>query len=226
VTTICQACHIAGGSFTPYCLSKSLTHQLNSLKYTSVTAALIDISHLLCKYRQQLLILEHHCTIDVKFLNFADEFDTSQPHCEQESLAAVITEQQELISLPLPQLEYINPPHNDILLYHEGRPLVSKIALIIKCALYSTAIRHTICKQENWTEVQFSSVDWPAHEVAYWLAWSCTRITYTKLSHKLLNTNVQNHRFYGKSHQCPCCNVLSETLLHVFTCSALDVITF
>jgi len=67
VTTICQACHIVRGSFTLYCLSKSLTLQLNSLKYTSVAAVLIDNSDLLCEYRHQLLILEHHCTVDIKY---------------------------------------------------------------------------------------------------------------------------------------------------------------
>ncbi len=103
---------------------------------------------------------------------------------------------------------------------------MSRIIPTIRCALYSTAIRQTICKQENWTEAQITSVDWPAHEVAYRRAWSCTRITYTKLSHKLLNTNVQNHRFYGKSDRCPCCNILSETLLHVFNCLAPDILTF
>ncbi len=67
VTTICQACHIVRGRFTLYCLSKSLTLQLNSLKYTSVAAVLIDNSDLLCEYRHQLLILEHHCTVDIKY---------------------------------------------------------------------------------------------------------------------------------------------------------------
>jgi hypothetical protein len=174
VTTICQACHIVGGSFTLYCLSKSLTHQLHSLKYTSVAAALIDNSDLLCEYRHHLLILEHHCTVDIKYLNFADESDTSQPHNEVVSLAAVITDQQELLSLPLPQLKHISPPHSEVSLYYDGRPLVSKIIPTIRCALYSAAIQQTICKQENWTAAQFTSVDWPAHEVAHRRAWSCT----------------------------------------------------
>jgi hypothetical protein len=73
------------------------------------------------------LILEHHCTVDIKYLNFADESDTSLPHNEVVSLAAVITDQQELLSLPLPQLKHISPPHSEVSLYYDGRPLVSKI---------------------------------------------------------------------------------------------------
>jgi hypothetical protein len=40
-----------------------------------------------------------------------------------------------------------------------------------------------------------------------------------KLLHGLVNTNRQNHLFYGTSSHCPICKSSEETLRHVFTCS-------
>jgi hypothetical protein len=54
-----------------------------------------------------------------------------------------------------------------------------------------------ICKHEQWTVTEFRDVDWEAHEYALLSPWSCIRITYSKLTNKLLNTNAQNRRFYG-----------------------------
>jgi hypothetical protein len=83
---------------------------------------------------------------------------------------------------------------------------------------YISTIQATICKQEDWSEEAFLSVDWAAHEYAFSRTWSCKRISYTKLTHKLLNTNVQNRKRYGKSDLCPCCVSTAETVANVFVC--------
>jgi hypothetical protein len=44
--------------------------------------------------------------------------------------------------------------------------------------------------------------------------------------HKLLNTNEQNYKYYGKSDLCPCCHLNRETVQHVFTCPAQEVLDF
>jgi hypothetical protein len=107
-------------------------------------------------------------------------------------------------------------------MYYKGKPLVTKIKETLRRDMYSAAIQATICKQENWTETEFLSIDWAAHEYAFLRAWSCKCITYSKLTHKLLNTNVQNRKYYGKSDLCPCCATSSETLAHVLACPSHD----
>lgn len=49
---------------------------------------------------------------------------------------------------------------------------------------------------------------------------------YTKLVQNLLNTNVQNKRYYGKSDLCLCCQEAPEDLVHVFTCPSSNTRTF
>jgi hypothetical protein len=121
---------------------------------------------------------------------------------------------------------YINPPHNAVWISYGGHPLLTKIQSTICHDLYSSSIQATICKQEGWTLTQFNQIDWPAHEFAFLRTWSTKRIAYTKLSHKLLNTNVQNKKFYGKSDLCPCCNSFPETIQRLFACSSPDVVEF
>jgi hypothetical protein len=92
--------------------------------------------------------------------------------------------------------------------------------------MYSDSLQKIVCKQENWTASQFATVDWPAHERAFQHTWSCKRITCSKISIKLLNTNAQNSRFYGKPDLCPCCRISPETIQHMLTCSSPEVIAF
>jgi len=92
--------------------------------------------------------------------------------------------------------------------------------------MYSDSLQKTVCKQENWTASQFATVNWPAHERAFQHTWSCKRITYSKISIKLLNTNAQNSRFYGKPDLCPGCRISPETIQHMLTCSSTEVIAF
>jgi hypothetical protein len=92
--------------------------------------------------------------------------------------------------------------------------------------LHQDQITSTICKQEGWSEQLFHQVDWGTHEFALLRTWSCKRLAYIKLSHSLLNTNVQNRKFYQKSDLCPCCACHPETLTHVFTCQSPEVVEF
>jgi len=115
---------------------------------------------------------------------------------------------------------------NSWCLYSQSRSLlsISTAATLVYFKLFNWRVR-LLLRQYR---VKLPRTIWQAWHIVVTSrrAWSCTRITYTKLSHKLLNTNVQNHRFYGKSDRCPCCNILSETLLHVFNCLAPDILTF
>jgi hypothetical protein len=41
-------------------------------------------------------------------------------------------------------------------------------------------------------------------------------LSYCKLLHGLLNTNVENKKYYGSPDVCPHCSDTQETFLHVF----------
>jgi hypothetical protein len=143
-----------------------------------------------------------------------------------EDLGALInTHRDTPLSVPSEE-EYINPQTNPVVLLYKGRPLVTTITKSLRYTLYSPAIIATICKQEQLTERQFDQIDWLAHKQAFQHSWSCKWIIYTKLAHKLLNTQVQNKKFYGNSDICHCCKSGSETLLHAFTCPSVEVTSF
>ena len=109
---------------------------------------------------------------------------------------------EELETFPHPQ-QHINPPPNAVQLYYRGKPFVTNIKKTLWRDLYFPAIQTMICKHEQWTVTEFRDLDWEAHEYALLSPWSCIRITYSKLTNKLLNTNAQNRRFYGDLIQAP-----------------------
>jgi hypothetical protein len=226
VASLCQEFNVRGGSFTLYCLTKTVTQQLRTIKYTSVSKALLDHYDLLAEFKHQLELLEKRCKVTISYLDFSHKSDTSPQFRAVDQLAVLLDEQENLLSLPLPPSDYIRPPACAATLFYDRRPLVAKIHQTIRRQLYSRALRSTICKQESWTEAQFQTVDWPALEVAFTRVWSCKRISYSKLTNKLLNTNAQNKKFYGKPSFCPCCLHSEETIMHVFTCPECTVTTF
>lgn len=46
----------------------------------------------------------------------------------------------------------------------------------------------------------------------------------TKIIHNLVNTNQQNHHYYGKSPLCPSCKNAEETFSHVLPCQEQDAL--
>jgi hypothetical protein len=64
----------------------------------------------------------------------------------------------------------------------------------------------------------FEKVDWLAYNKALHAVPRYSRVTITKLSHNLWNTNVQNNKYYGTSDLCPCCQMKPETVNHVTQC--------
>ena len=143
-----------------------------------------------------------------------------------EALGSLINSTRETVPDLPPPRPYISPPHSDVVLFYGHTPLVTKIRSTLRCLLYQDQKKATICKQEHWSELLFHQVDWGAQEYSFLRTWSCKRIAYTKLSHGLLNTNMQNKKFYGNSDLCPCCSLHPETLQHVFTFPSPEVATF
>ena len=66
----------------------------------------------------------------------------------------------------------------------------------------------------------FQSIHWDAHERAFKSHTRTNQIMIAKIIHNLVNTNYQNHKFYGKSPLCPCCQTSVETLQHILSCTS------
>jgi hypothetical protein len=69
-------------------------------------------------------------------------------------------------------------------------------------------------------------VDWEALQSSFKGFSKVKLLSYCKLIHGILNTNEQNHKFYGSSHHCPHCGTGPESFLHVVTCSSPEVTSF
>lgn len=85
-------------------------------------------------------------------------------------------------------------------------------------AIYCKSLKDAICKTEKWTEDLLDKVDWMAYGKAFQSISKCRNISLAKISHKLLNTNYQNKKFYGQPDICPCCNEEVESFPHMFSC--------
>jgi hypothetical protein len=209
-----------------YCLTKQLMRLLQGLQYRSVASALLDNSDLLTEISFIQRALKPRSVITYTYLNLEHKESPPAAVYHIDRLGHDISEYKDNRQSSIPQTEYISPPNNTVTTYYKGKPLVEKIKETIRRDTYLPTIQATICKQEDWSEEAFLSIDWAAHEYAFSRTWSCKRISYTKLTHKLLNTNVQNRKYYGKSDLCPCCVSTAETLAHVFICPSPDTTVF
>jgi len=208
------------------CNSKGTTTLLRRLRYHNVTSALDDHGDVITEIKYQLKKVEKIATINFCYCNLESKTGDDIPRQFVNELGNAFNSHRADLTFPLPALPFMHPPHNAVHLQLNGQPLLTQIRKTLRCTLYRTSIRATICKQEGWSTHQFNQVDWSAHEFAFQRTWSSKRIIYTKLAHNLLNTNMQNYKFYGKSALCPCCSLCDETLQHVFTCNTPGVIEF
>jgi len=118
------------------------------------------------------------------------------------------------IRQPLP------PPNYSIRLLHDSSVLTSRIRSTVVDSLHSGPIESHIMRKANWSPQVFRKVHWDAHERAFRRLHRYAQHSTAKLVHGLVNTNRQNHLYYGHSSLCPICNSEEETLSHVFSCAA------
>jgi len=69
-----------------------------------------------------------------------------------------------------------------------------------------------------------SKSNWDTHECAFHRLPCYSQHSTSKMIHRLVNTNQQNHMYYGKSPLCPICNQEEETLRPVFSCPSLEAV--
>jgi len=196
---------VTGGRINLFCLTKTTTKLVRGLLYQSVSTALDDHGDILSDLAIRLRYLHSQSIITYKYLNLEARTKDPVPISHMGTLGSSITEHQDQLPNYPPEQVYMSPPHCKVHLTYNNKPLVTRIRSIIRNDLYSSTIQETICKQEAWSAVTFTQIDWQAHEYAFKTSWTCKRFMYTKLVHNLLNTNVQNRRYYGTSDLCPCC---------------------
>jgi hypothetical protein len=61
-----------------------------------------------------------------------------------------------------------------------------------------------------------------AYKTAFTKILRSHRISISKLSHQLWNTNFQNNKYYGQLETCPICQHMSESSEHIFWCPHRD----
>jgi hypothetical protein len=99
----------------------------------------------------------------------------------------------------------LRPPTYAVQLLYEGSVITSKLYHTMSTSLHTNLLIAHIMKKSKWSHRIFDMVDWDSHSLAFHRL-SCQRkISTAKLIHQLLNTNRQNHIYYGDSPTCPCC---------------------
>jgi len=117
-----------------------------------------------------------------------------------------------------------HPADSKATVERRGQLLMGDYRELIRSDLYMTRLREKISERERWSAKTYDSVAWPAFSKAMEKVPRVRTITYAKLANGLLQTNSHNNRFYGSTSTCPHCNKCEETLMHVFTCMAPEVL--
>ncbi len=115
-------------------------------------------------------------------------------------------------------IKFFPSPLSEVKLLHNGMPITSRYAQVIKDARHTDALKSSIFKQTGWTPHAFSKVDFTAHKAAFVSHNRTFRICVCKLIHGLYQTKLKDHQFYGTSPTCPCCQSVDESLHHMLSC--------
>lgn len=117
-----------------------------------------------------------------------------------------------------PSTKVIDPPSTLASVMHGNSTVTSKLPHRIHLQLHEEPLIKTICKEAGWDKPIHDSVDWLAFGAAFGSLPKGSQITYSKLTHGIINTNAQNKRFYNKDGNCLCCTSFQESITHMLTC--------
>jgi hypothetical protein len=115
-------------------------------------------------------------------------------------------------------------PSQVITVIHNKEIVLSPLRMMVSQTLHRHPLQQKLQRDNNWTEQQFSLIDWPAYQHAINKHPRCYRISITKLSHSLWNTNQQNCRYYGESSLCSSFKLVTEDTTHIYTCPQPEVV--
>jgi hypothetical protein len=111
-------------------------------------------------------------------------------------------------------------PGYSIRLIHDGSTITTRLYSTMSVALHRRGFITYLQTKHGWSDYVFNLIQWDAHEKAFKNLPRHKKIAMAKLIHNLVNTNLQNQKFYGKSPLCPSCQTSEETWAHVFTCGS------
>jgi len=110
------------------------------------------------------------------------------------------------------------PLSHVISVFHNNKELTDDLYSTIKNLAYTKPLKEKLQKDNSWGEDEFQSVDWDAFYTTIRRTPRSHRISITKLSHQLWNTNLQNNKYYNQSNKCPICQSATEDFNHLFHC--------
>ena len=110
-------------------------------------------------------------------------------------------------------------PTSIVALYN-GSPLTRGLPQQVAVDAHFTALKTKLQKDNNWDESTFNRVDWNNYHRAIISLPRTKRLSISKLSHRLWNTNEQNSKFYQQDSKCPYCPQV-ETQDHIFCCTSV-----
>lgn len=119
----------------------------------------------------------------------------------------------------------LRPPDYRVRLIHDGSVVTSKLSTLLVTARHNKDFEDHIIKKTQWTKHIFQMVHWDGHEQAFIRLPQFQHHSTDKVVHSLLNTNCQNHLYYGAPNTCPICDQLEETMSHVLTYSHKMAVT-
>ena len=99
-------------------------------------------------------------------------------------------------SLHIPNWKPVLSPFVKARILYDDSAITSKLYILTAYELYHRQLMANIQKKSSWSEVQFEKIDWGANEIAFKELSGSTKITVTKLTHAIVNTNSQNAKYY------------------------------
>jgi hypothetical protein len=111
--------------------------------------------------------------------------------------------------------DYLSPPVISVL--HNGEAVTRGLLQLVAAECHYEDLKLKLIKDNKWSEKVFQDVDWTSYHKAMLDLPRPQRLSISKLSHGLWNTNEQNNKYYHQAGSCPLCTAL-ETQAHVFSC--------
>jgi hypothetical protein len=106
-----------------------------------------------------------------------------------------------------------------ITILYNGSLITKGLPQQVSVDAHYNALKQKLQKDNEWDEETFATVDWGNYHKAIISLPRPYRLSISKLSHNLWNTNEQNSKYYGHDSSCPYCTQ-TETQTHLFTCSS------
>jgi hypothetical protein len=118
----------------------------------------------------------------------------------------------------LPNSYQIPPPHYKVRIIHHNKVITAQLYRTLQHLFHSDPLRHNIMKRNNISAQVMDLINWDAFSTSFKRLTRNRKIRTAKLVHHLINTNVQNNKYYGSSSLCPCCQEKDKTFAHVLQC--------